>query len=46
MIRPLFEYPDDEEGYAANMGFAPMLAEEYLLIVSFAYQLQPGLDLS
>ena len=22
MRRPLFEYPDDEEAYAANMGFS------------------------
>jgi hypothetical protein len=29
---------------AANMGFSAMLAEEYILIVPFAYQLQSGLD--
>lgn len=29
---------------AANMGFSAMLADEYLLIVPFAYHLQFGLD--
>jgi hypothetical protein len=29
---------------AANMGFSAMLAEEYILIVPFAYQLWFGLD--
>jgi hypothetical protein len=32
MRRPLFEYPDDEERYAANKRFSAMLAEEYILI--------------
>jgi len=31
-------------GNAYNMGFSAMLAEEYILIVPFAYQLQSGLD--
>lgn len=29
---------------AGNMGFSAMLAEEYVLIVPFANQLQSGLD--
>ncbi len=29
---------------AANMWFSAMLAEEYVLIVPFAYHLQSGLD--
>jgi hypothetical protein len=29
---------------AYNMGLSAMLAEEYKLIVPFAYQLQSGLD--
>jgi len=32
------------ENTAGNMGFSAMLAEEYELIVPFAYQLQSGLD--
>ncbi len=28
----------------ANMGFSAMLADEYILIVPFANQLQSGLD--
>jgi hypothetical protein len=32
------------EQHAHNMGFSAMLAEEYILIVPFAYQLQSGLD--
>lgn len=28
----------------ANRGFSTMLADEYILIVPFAYQLQSGLD--
>jgi hypothetical protein len=29
---------------AANMGFSAMLAEEYILIVPFAYHRQSGLN--
>ncbi len=29
---------------SANMGFSAMLAEEYILIFPFAYQLQSGLN--
>jgi len=37
-------FRNDKKATTTNMGFSAMLAEEYVLIVPFAYQLQSGLD--
>jgi hypothetical protein len=39
-----FEHAGQCDRPAYNMGFSAMLAEEYKLIVPFAYQLQFGLN--